>query len=121
MARTVIVSDLHLGACNSQTAALSDLLHTEFDRLILNGDTLDHLNLRRYRANHWAVLEQLKRVAKEREVVLLRGNHEGLKHGRAMSYGPLDVLAEILDLPMREEFELWVGRRRYVVPIGSTR
>jgi UDP-2,3-diacylglucosamine pyrophosphatase LpxH len=38
---------------------------------------------------------------------------------RTYSYGPLDVLAQMLDLPMQEEYEFWVGRRKYVVFHGD--
>lgn len=119
MARTLIVSDVHLGASNSQTAALDGLLRQDYDRFILNGDTLDHLNFRRFRPEHWATLEKLKAIARERKLILIRGNHESMSHVRSMSYGPLDILAEMLGVEMREELEMWVGRRRYLIHHGD--
>jgi hypothetical protein len=44
------------------------LLDTGFDRLILNGDTVDHHQFHKYREPHWRVLERLRMVAKRREV-----------------------------------------------------
>jgi len=73
MSKTLIVSDIHLGARNSQAAALAALLQTEFDCLILNGDVVDHLNFERFRPTDWAVLAELRRVARERELILIRG------------------------------------------------
>ena len=47
-----------------------------FDRLVLNGDTIHHLNFRKMTRPHSALLERLRRIGKERELVLVRGNHD---------------------------------------------
>jgi UDP-2,3-diacylglucosamine pyrophosphatase LpxH len=119
MSTTLIVSDIHLGARNSQGEALAELLHTDFDRLILNGDTVDHLNFRRFRGVDWAVLAQLRRIARERELILIRGNHDGDRRTWDYELGPLDVLAELLEADLREEYVLRVGRRRYLILHGD--
>ena len=46
---TLIVSDLHLGACNSRADLVAGLLDSDFDRLVLNGDTVDSPDPRRFR------------------------------------------------------------------------
>ena len=46
--KTIIVSDVHLGSRNCRAKDLLDLLHTDFDRLILNGDIADTMNLKKY-------------------------------------------------------------------------
>lgn len=119
MATTLIVSDLHLGARNSQAVSLSGLLETDFDRLILNGDTVDNLNLKRLRPQDWAVLSQLRTIARKRELVLIRGNHEGMHTGDRPTFGPLDVLGELVQAELCEEYFLTVGRLRYVVLHGD--
>lgn len=118
MTATLIVSDIHLGARNSQGNALLGLLQTDFDRLILNGDTVDHLSFPRFRPQDWAVLSELEAVARERELVLIRGNHEGDPEGNHR-VGPLDVLARLLGVPLHEEFVLDVHHQRYLVLHGD--
>jgi UDP-2,3-diacylglucosamine pyrophosphatase LpxH len=118
--RTVIVSDLHLGARNSQRAALLAFLRqTACDRLILNGDTIDHVNFRRFTPDDWAVLKALQACARARELVLLRGNHEGPVHPGPGELAPLDLLANLLGVPHHEDYALWVGRRKYLVLHGD--
>jgi UDP-2,3-diacylglucosamine pyrophosphatase LpxH len=119
MTITLIVSDIHLGARNSQAASLSRLLRTHFDRLILNGDTVDSLNFRRFQSGHWAVLDQLRSIARERELILIRGNHEGVGTVSEQAFGPLDVLAQLLETELREEYQLRVGKDRYLVFHGD--
>ena len=44
--RTLILSDIHLGNRHCNAALLNEVLDREsFDRLILNGDTLNSVNL----------------------------------------------------------------------------
>jgi UDP-2,3-diacylglucosamine pyrophosphatase LpxH len=116
---TLILSDLHLGARNSRTDLLAQVLRTDFDRLILNGDTIDSLNFGRFRRGDWRVADLLKGIARERELVLIRGNHDGWVDQDQPGFGSLDVLAELLDAPMREEYELEVGESRYLVLHGD--
>lgn len=119
MCTTIIVSDLHLGASNSRAEDFLALLDTGFDRLILNGDTVDHHHILRYREEHWRVLERLRMVARRREVILIRGNHELRDRMAASTYGPHQVLADMLDVPLREDYELHLGRRRFLVLHGD--
>jgi UDP-2,3-diacylglucosamine pyrophosphatase LpxH len=115
---TLILSDLHLGSRNCQAALLSGALAGDFDRLILNGDTVNSLNLKKLKPPHWEVIARLRAIARERELVLLRGNHDGaLGHGSA--FGPLDVLATLLGVQLQEEYRLHVGGRCYLVLHGD--
>jgi UDP-2,3-diacylglucosamine pyrophosphatase LpxH len=115
---TLIVSDIHLGSRSSQAVLLSRLLRSKFDRLILNGDTLNNLNLKRLKPKHWRLVDQLREVAQRREVVLIRGNHD-VTQGEEGVFGPMDVLATLLGVPLQEEFALEVGQRRYLVLHGD--
>jgi UDP-2,3-diacylglucosamine pyrophosphatase LpxH len=113
---TLIVSDIHLGSRNSRAELLCGLLETEFDRVILNGDTVNSLNLKKFRAAHWKLLGQLRSIARRRELVLIRGNHDGASTD---SFGSLDVLAVLLGVQMHEEFRLETARRTYLVLHGD--
>src|SRR6266849_5968259 len=87
---TILISDIHLGARNNRTDLLGELLRGDFDRLILNGDTVDSVDFRRFRARDWRIVEQLRSIAKERELVLIRGNHDG-RSAALDGFGPLDA------------------------------
>lgn len=99
---TLIISDLHLGAFNSRTDLLAQLLVSDFDRLILNGDTIDSLDFRRFRRWDWKVVELLQAVARHRELVLVRGNHDGARDPDG-GPGSLGLLPDLLGTTLREE------------------
>ena len=115
---TLIVSDVHLGSRSSQPGLLSQLLETDFDRLILNGDTINNLNLRKFKAKHWRLMSKLRDIARTRELVLIRGNHD-VSRGEKDVFGPMDVLATLLGVPLQEEYVLEIGRCHYLVMHGD--
>jgi UDP-2,3-diacylglucosamine pyrophosphatase LpxH len=115
---TLIVSDIHLGSRSSQAVLLSRLLETKFDRLILNGDTLNNLNLKKLKPKHWRLVDQLRDLARRREVILIRGNHDVTPAEEGV-FGPMEVLATLLGVPLQEEYQLEVGSRRYLVLHGD--
>jgi len=117
---TLIISDLHLGARNSRTDVLSQLLRSDFDQLILNGDTVNSLNFDRFRRADWRIVEELKAVGRERDLVLIRGNHDGqADDDAAAGFGSLDVLSDLLGVEMHEEYELSLADGRYLVLHGD--
>jgi UDP-2,3-diacylglucosamine pyrophosphatase LpxH len=89
--RTIIISDVHLGAPDCRVEKANYFLkHTQCDRLILNGDIIDGWSLRRkggwLRAHTRFVRLVLKKMEKHgTEVIYIRGNHD-------------DVLAKVLPL-----------------------
>jgi UDP-2,3-diacylglucosamine pyrophosphatase LpxH len=93
-ARTVIISDVHLGTSDCKAREVNHFLrHIRCEKLILNGDIIDGWQLRR--SGSWTkahtrfvriVLKMLEK--RDTEVIYLRGNHD-------------DVLAAFLPL----EFE----------------
>jgi UDP-2,3-diacylglucosamine pyrophosphatase LpxH len=138
--RTVILSDIHLGSRHCNTALLNDVLDREpFDRLILNGDTLNSVNLRKLSGSHWKLLDRFRKLARSRELVLIRGNHDHdgdhiplhLTHPSANGHtstngdrkdqgiGTFNVLPALLEVPMREEYLLDVGGASYLVLHGD--
>ncbi len=75
--KTAIVSDLHLGADNCQRKLLEGfLISRPFDRLILNGDTLDGLKLNRLSRKDWWVIERLSGLAVAGDLTVVLGNHD---------------------------------------------
>jgi UDP-2,3-diacylglucosamine pyrophosphatase LpxH len=114
---TIIVSDLHLGARNSRTDLLAGLLDSDFDRLILNGDTVDGPDLRRFRPGDWRIIDALRAVACSRELVLVRGNHDVPAHGDAAR--ATDLLTGLFGTAPREEYEVDVGGEPYLVLHGD--
>lgn len=111
---TLILSDLHLGTKMCQAESLLRLLETSFDRLILNGDTLDSFNLKKLKLPHWQVLDRLQWIASRRHVVLIRGNHD--MHPR---YGHRNLLAKLVGGVLVEDYEFSVGEKNYLVLHGD--
>ncbi len=135
--RTLLLSDIHLGNRHCNTALLNEVLDRQpYDRLILNGDTLNSVNLRKLTGPHWSVLDRLRKLARSRELILIRGNHDhegdhvpnfnGTGHlngtGAAIEkpgIGTANVLPGLLDVPMQEEYRLDVGGKKYLVLHGD--
>lgn len=82
--RTIVLSDVHLGAPDCQVNKVNDFLkHTHSDKLILNGDIIDGWSLGR--SGGWTkkhtrfVRLVLKKIEKFNvEVIYLRGNHDDI-------------------------------------------
>lgn len=117
---TLILSDIHLGAWNSRSDLLCQILRSDYDRLVLNGDTVDSLNFHRFRRGDWQVLDLLKNIARERELVLIRGNHDGqADRDPSAGFGSLDVLPEVIGTEMVEDYELAVADGKYLILHGD--
>jgi len=118
--KTLVLSDLHLGSKNSHTHQILEVLErNSFDRLVLNGDTVHSLNLKKFKCRHWRVLDKLRVVGKSRELILLRGNHDYKAQDACEGFGPQGVLPALLGVPMREDFKLEVDGRPYLVLHGD--
>ncbi|HEX5269713.1 MAG TPA: UDP-2,3-diacylglucosamine diphosphatase [Gemmataceae bacterium] len=114
---TLIISDLHLGARNSRTDLIAELLEGDFDRLVLNGDTVDAPDLRRFRPRDWRVIDALRTAARSRELVLVRGNHDVPARGDPARAAGL--LSGLLGTELRNEYALDVGGEPYLVVHGD--
>jgi UDP-2,3-diacylglucosamine pyrophosphatase LpxH len=113
---TLIASDIHLGSRNSQAAMFGHLLETDFDRLILNGDIINSINFKKLKPKHWAVVRQLQKVARHRELILIRGNHDGAPGDVS---GALDLLPKLIGVPFHEEYTLETEDRPYLILHGD--
>jgi UDP-2,3-diacylglucosamine pyrophosphatase LpxH len=115
---TIILSDLHLGARNSQSGLLREILHSNFQRLVLNGDIVDSPDARRFRDRDWQVIELLREVASERELVVIRGNHDILS-GPSNVRGTTRFVSELLGVEVVDEHRMLIGDRNYLVVHGD--
>ncbi len=83
-ARTVFISDVHLGVPECKAAQASHFLrNTRCEKLILNGDIIDAWHLRRSggwnKSHTHFVRTVLRKMEKENtEVIYLRGNHDDI-------------------------------------------
>lgn len=132
--RTLVLSDLHLGSRHCNVELLEEVLRTEsFDRLILNGDTINNVNFRKLTPQHWGILEQFRHLARSRELILIRGNHDHewdypVPHQKseAEKAGHSDatlttghLLPGVLGVPMLEEYRIDVMGQPYVILHGD--
>jgi len=82
--KTIILSDVHLGAPDCQIQKVNHFLkHTESEKLILNGDIIDGWSLGRrggWTRKHTRFIRLvLKKIEKKKtDVVYLRGNHDDI-------------------------------------------
>jgi UDP-2,3-diacylglucosamine pyrophosphatase LpxH len=106
---TVVVSDIHLGARNSQATDFLRFLDVlEVDRLVIAGDLFESPVLRGLRREHLRVLEVLRQFARGCELVWLRGNHD-----------PDDAWCrDVLDLTIQDELVVHAEGRSYLVCHG---
>jgi UDP-2,3-diacylglucosamine pyrophosphatase LpxH len=123
--RTLILSDIHLGTRNCRAAQVLEVLRRmSFDRLILNGDTINSLNLRKLTPPHWQVLAHLRQLARSRELILVRGNHDyepypPLDGSNGHSFGSEHVLPTLLGVGMVEDYRLDLAGQPYLVLHGD--
>ncbi|MCD8482919.1 MAG: UDP-2,3-diacylglucosamine diphosphatase [Verrucomicrobia bacterium] len=113
--KTLILSDVHLGAPDCQIHKVNYLLkHSHCDRLILNGDIIDGWSLGRkggWTKDHTRFIRLiLKKIEKKgTEVIYLRGNHDDiLDRFLPLSFGKLRVVDQFIH-------ESGSGRRYMVV------
>jgi UDP-2,3-diacylglucosamine pyrophosphatase LpxH len=116
---TIILSDLHLGARNSRGDLITRVLRTDFDQLILNGDTVNSLNFDRFRRTDWKIVRMLQEIARERDLVLIRGNHDGDRDETGEEFSSLNLLGDLLGTELREDYEVAVSGGRYLIMHGD--
>lgn len=122
--RTLILSDVHLGSRHCNTELLGEVLTKErYDRLVLNGDTINNVNFKKLKSHHWALLDRFRQIGKERDLILIRGNHDhGWDHQVGVPNGKLStahVLPAILEVPMHESYPIEIANRPYLMLHGD--
>lgn len=115
--KTIILSDVHLGAPDCQAEKVNHFLkHSECQRLILNGDIIDGWSLGRkggWTRKHTRFIRLvLKKIDKRKtEVIYLRGNHDDiLDRFLPMRFGGLSIV---------DRFIHETDRGRYLVIHGD--
>ncbi|MDW8262722.1 MAG: UDP-2,3-diacylglucosamine diphosphatase, partial [Phycisphaerales bacterium] len=106
---TIILSDLHLGACNSRTDDILRFLDgVTCDHLIINGDLFDLPHLGKLRDSDLRVLEALREFSRGARVEYLVGNHDP----------SAQFFRTVLGIDAKEQTTLVIGRRKYLVYHG---
>ena len=104
------MSDLHLGSrvCR-RDKILGVLKNSRFHTLVINGDLFDSNDTDKLTDKDWEILETLRKISQKNDVLLIGGNH-----GRK-----LDVLAEDLDIKIRDEYAFTLGKNRFLCLHGD--
>lgn len=110
METTLVVSDIHLGSPVCQCDKVLDVLfETPAKRVVVNGDLIDSHNLSRFRRKQWEVLSILRQLSKKREVIFVRGNHDG----------DMEKVSTILGLNFVDEYSWTQNGRRFLAIHGD--
>ncbi len=118
--RTVIISDVHIGAAHSKVKEAADFLDKVYcDRLILNGDIVDGWQLskksanKRWKPDYTRFVNVIMKMMEEydTEVIYLRGNHDDfLENLVPLELGNISVL---------QDYILESGSHRFFVTHGD--
>lgn len=93
----IIISDIHLGSSVCESKRLYnflELVYTQSNRLIINGDFFDNLDFRRLKKSHWKILSLLRRMSKYLDIVWIRGNHDG----------DAELISHLIGLDFKDEY-----------------
>ena len=115
---TIIISDLHLGSPMCQAKELLEFLQNiEVKRLVLNGDVFEDLKRTfRLHRQHWAVLEQLRRMSDNCQVIWVKGNHDTLYRNRKED---LVAISNLLGIKIKHQLIFNVGKFRCLAIHGD--
>ena len=109
--RTIIISDLHLGAGGSKAEEVTNFLKSySCKKLILNGDIIDAWQLKKYgvwKRKHTLFFKRVLKMIDEHhtKVIYIRGNHD-------------DFLDQIIPLRLGKKFQI---RKDYILNSGPHR
>jgi UDP-2,3-diacylglucosamine pyrophosphatase LpxH len=109
--RTIIISDLHLGAGGSKAEEVTSFLKTySCKKLILNGDIIDAWQLKKYgtwKRKHTMFFKRVLKMIEQNNtrVIYIRGNHD-------------DFLDQIIPLRLGKNFQI---RKDYILLSGTQR
>ncbi|GGB76676.1 UDP-2,3-diacylglucosamine diphosphatase [Dyadobacter sediminis] len=107
--RTIIISDLHLGASGSKAEEVTSFLKNySCKKLILNGDIIDAWQLKKYgvwKRKHTMFFRRVLKMIEENntKVIYIRGNHD-------------DFLDQIIPFRLGKHFQF---RKDYILNSGS--
>ena len=109
----VIISDTHLGSDVCEAKLLHDFIDifvwNNADKLIINGDFFDNLDFRRLKKSHWNVLSLLRRISKHKEIIWIRGNHDG----------DAEIISHLIGLDFKDEYSFVSGNKNILCLHGD--
>jgi len=105
---TIIISDLHLGTPVSQGDKILKILSSDFERLIINGDLFDNHSFSRYKKQDWKILNNIRKLSKTKEVILVEGNHDGCS----------EFISAITGMNMVSNYEFIINNKKFYCEHG---
>ncbi len=109
--KTVIISDMHIGANNCQAKLLVEFLEEiSLDRLILNGDVFENFDSRLHKW-HWKILSTIRKLSDKTEVIWIKGNHD--------AYGPAHLIAHLIGAEYLDQYVFTSGEKRVLCIHGD--
>ena len=101
----LVISDVHLGSPISRVKNVAKVLKNEkYNHLIINGDLFDNKHIERYKKHHWKILALIRKIAKNKEVTLIRGNHDLNS----------TFLIKVLGLEFIDKYELTINNKKFL-------
>lgn len=74
---TLVISDIHLGTdVSHKDKVLEVLKNNNYENLIINGDLFDSESFHRYNKDDWKILNKIRKIAKTKKVIFIKGNHD---------------------------------------------
>lgn len=110
---TIVISDIHLGSDVSRSKELRKALKKwyPFKRLIILGDLFEDLNFKNLTADDFAVIDDLRQLARRTEVQVdwIEGNHD---------LGAHDLIHRLIGCHTHDELVLDMHGKRYLLMHG---
>jgi len=101
----LVISDVHLGSPVSRVKSLAKVLKNEkYNHLIINGDLFDNKHIERYKKQHWRILALIRKISKNKEVTLIKGNHDINS----------TFLIKVLGLEFVDKYELTINNKKFL-------
>lgn len=111
--KTVIVSDIHLGAPNSRAKEFLKFLDIPKDLLIINGDLVDSLDLCKFDHDDWKVIKALQGLARCDKLRFIVGNHD------YESEHSFETVGQLLGTNSFVRYPILVGDKQYLITHGD--
>jgi predicted phosphodiesterase len=105
MNKLLVISDIHLGSENCNIEKTIDILKKEnYQILIINGDLLDSRHLHRLNKEQWNFLNLLRKISKNKKIILIRGNHD---------FYDAEILTILLGFEVMENYFITINNIKY--------
>lgn len=109
----IIISDTHLGSDVCEVKSLETFIDSyvwnNTKKLIINGDFFDNLDFRRLKKSHWNILSLLRRMSKHKEIIWIRGNHDG----------DAEIISHLIGVDFKDEYTFTSGDKNVLCIHGD--